>query len=80
MKYIIEGRAIGNVLRENRIRIAKGDLIVTPLAEAGTTDEKGAEVVDTKEAEVVDTKEAEVEDTKEVTFEDEKKPAKKSKK
>lgn len=64
MKYIIEGRAIGNVLRENRIRIAKGDLIVTPLAEAGTTDLKGAEVVDTKE----------------VTFEDKKKPAKKSKK
>ena len=79
MKYIIEGRAIGNVLRENRIRIAKGDLIVTPLAEA-VTDEKGAEVADTKEAEVVDTKEAEVVDTKEVTFEDEKKPAKKSKK
>lgn len=71
MKYIIEGRAIGNVLRENRIRIAKGDIIVTPLAEA-VTDEKGAEVADTKEAEVVD--------TKEVTFEDEKKPAKKSKK
>ena len=79
MKYIIEGRAIGNVLRENRIRIAKGDLIVTPLAEA-VTDEKGAEVADTKEAEVVDTKEAEVADTKEVTFEDETKPAKKSKK
>ena len=77
MKYIIEGRAIGNVLRENRI--AKGDIIVTPLAEA-VTDEKGAEVVDNKEAEVADNKEAEVVDTKEVTLEDEKKPAKKSKK
>ena len=55
MKYIIEGRAIGNVLRENRIRIAKGDIIVTPLAEA-VTDEKEAEVVDTKEVTFEDEK------------------------
>ena len=33
MKYIIEGRSVGKVLQENRIRIARGELKVTPLAD-----------------------------------------------
>lgn len=47
MKYVFEGPALAKVLQENRIRIARGDLRVTPLVEA---DE------DTKEPEVEDTK------------------------
>ena len=65
MKYVISGRALENVLRENRIRISKGELIVTPFEEA--------EVVE-------DTKAPVVEDTKDVDPADEKKPAKKGKK
>lgn len=65
MKYVISGPALDLVLRENRIRIAKGDLIVTPFVEA-------------EEAE--DSKEAIVEDTKDVPVTDTKKPVKKGKK
>ena len=64
MKYIIEGPAIDVVLRENRISIAKGEIIVTPFVEGAVEDEKTAEV----------------EDTKEVVITDKKKPVKKGKK
>lgn len=33
-KYIISGKAVDKVLRENRIRISRGDLEVTPYDEA----------------------------------------------
>ena len=65
-KYIIEGPALDKVLRENRIRIARGELRVTPLVEAASI--------------VEDEKTPAVEDTKEVAVTDEKKPAKKGKK
>lgn len=55
MKYIFEGPAIDVVLRENSIRIAKGELVVTPFVE-DAVDEKTAEVEDTKEVAVTDTK------------------------
>lgn len=32
MRYIIEGRSVDKVLQENRIRISRGELKVTPLA------------------------------------------------
>lgn len=60
MKYVFSGPALDSVLRENRIRIARGELIVTPLVDAVP--------------EVEDTKVPEVEDTKEVAHADEKKP------
>lgn len=55
MKYIFSGPALDVVLRENRIRIQRGDLIVTPLEEAAT-DDKEVIVEDTKEVPAVDTK------------------------
>jgi hypothetical protein len=64
-KYIFEGPALQKVIKENRIRIARGELIVTPLVDAAP------EVEDTK---VEDTKVPEVEDTKVVAPADEKKP------
>ena len=64
MKYIISGNAVDLVLRENRIRIQRGDLVVTPFEEA-------APVEDSKDV---------VEDTKEVAVQDKKKPVKRSKK
>ena len=33
MRYIIEGRSVDKVLQENRIRIARGEIKVTPLAD-----------------------------------------------
>ena len=65
MKYVFEGPALENVLRENRIRIAKGDLIVTPFVEA---------------APVEDGKDVAVEDSKDVVPADTKSPKKASKK
>lgn len=55
MKYVFSGPAVDVVLRENSIRIAKGELIVTPFAGA-EEDEKTAAVEDTKEVAVTDTK------------------------
>lgn len=66
MKYVISGSALDNVLRENRIRIAKGELIVTPYCEP--------------EEAIEDGKETAVEDTKEVPAADKKRPVKKAKK
>jgi len=57
MKYVIEGIALENVLRENRIRIAKGELIVTPFDEAvQVEDGKDVVVEDSKDVEPADTK------------------------
>lgn len=58
MKYVISGPALDNVLRENRIRIAKGELIVSPFREAeeAPADSKDAPVKDTKEVKAVDKK------------------------
>ena len=33
MRYIIEGRSVDKVLQENRIRISRGEIKVTPLAD-----------------------------------------------
>ncbi|MSS16198.1 hypothetical protein [Sodaliphilus pleomorphus] len=41
-KYIVEGPALAKLLRENRIRIARGELTFTPLVDG---DEKKAEPV-----------------------------------
>lgn len=72
MKYIFEGHALPKVLQENRIRIARGELRVTPLVEAAPIEE-AAPIVE-------DEKTPSVEDNKEVAVTDEKKPVKKSKK
>ena len=57
MKYVIEGKALENVLRENRIRIARGDLKVTPFDEAVSLEVgKDVAVEDSKAVEPTDTK------------------------
>ncbi len=57
MKYVIEGKALENVLRENRIRIARGDLKVTPFDEAVSVEVgKDVAVEDSKAVEPTDTK------------------------
>ena len=57
MKYVIEGKALENVLRENRIRIARGDLKVTPFDEAVSLEVgKDVAVEDSKDVEQTDTK------------------------
>ena len=40
-KYIVEGPALAKLLRETRIRIARGELTFTPLVDG---DEKGTEL------------------------------------
>lgn len=65
MKYIIEGPAIDLVLRENRLRIQRGDITVTPLPEDAAPVRDGKDVP---------------EDTKDVPVTDAKKPVKKGKK
>lgn len=65
MKYVISGPAVDKVLRENRLRIAKGDLHVSPFADAEEGD---------------DSKDVVVEDTKDVPAVDKKKPSGKGKK
>lgn len=53
-KYIVEGPALAKLLRENRIRIARGELTFTPLVdgddkkEASVEDNKGIPPVETK--------------------------------
>ena len=57
MKYVIEGKALEKVLRENRIRIARGDLKVTPFDEAVSVEVgKDVAVEDSKAVEPTDTK------------------------
>jgi hypothetical protein len=41
-RYIIEGRAVDKVIRENRIRISRGDIIVTPCDEVAEAPEGDA--------------------------------------
>lgn len=89
-KYIVEGPALAKLLRENRIRIARGELTFTPLVDG---DEKKTEpvVVDDKDIPPVETKvpaeekdggspseeskEKEVEDSKDVVADDSKEVA-----
>ena len=54
-KYIVEGPSLAKLLRENRIRVARGELTFTPLVDG---DEKKAEpvVVDDKDIPPVETK------------------------
>ena len=80
-KYIVEGPALDNVLKENRIRVKRGLIKFTPLnGEAEDTTEVAPEE-DVKDIPIEDTKDIPEEDTKEVAPEEEKKTApKKSKK
>lgn len=75
MKYIVSGPALDKVIRENRIRVARGEIKFTPFVEAAP-----APVNDVTEAPVEDTKDVVVEDTKDVPVVDAKKPVKKDKK
>lgn len=75
MKYIVSGPALDKVIRENRIRVARGEIKFTPFVEAAP-----APVNDIPETPVEDTKDEVVEDTKDVPVVDTKKPVKKDKK
>lgn len=61
MKCVFEGDAkeLGKVLRENRLRISRGVIKVTPLAEAeeSAADAKEAEILDSKAEPEADAKE-----------------------
>ena len=81
-KYIVEGPALAKLLRENRIRVARGELTFTPLvdrdekAEPVVVDDKdippveikdgGSHSEESKEKEIEDNKEVETNDSKEV--------------
>lgn len=66
MKYILTGTAseVAKVIRENRVREARGLIKFTPVPEGG--ERRKAEVPDTKEPVETDTKEVKAADTKEV--------------
>ena len=70
MKYVFSGPALDNVLRENRIRIARGDLVVVPFD--GAEDTKDVKAEDSKTVKAEDSKTTEVEDSKTVKAEDSK--------
>lgn len=53
-KYIVEGPALAKLLRENRIRVARGELTFTPLVDGD--DKKEASVEDSKDIPPVETK------------------------
>lgn len=53
-KYIVEGPSLAKLLRENRIRIARGELTFTPLVDGD--DKKEASVEDSKDIPPVETK------------------------
>ena len=53
-KYIVEGPALAKLLRENRIRIARGELTFTPLVDGD--DKKEASVEDSKDIPPAETK------------------------
>lgn len=53
-KYIVEGPALAKLLRENRIRVARGELTFTPLVDGN--DKKEASVEDSKDIPPVETK------------------------
>ena len=92
MKYIVSGPALDKVLRENRIRIARGEIKFTPFVEAAPATVKDVpedtkdvpetpaeDVKDVPETPAEDVKDV-PEDTKDVPVVDEKKPVKKAKK
>jgi len=56
MKYVFSGQALDKVLLENRIRIARGELVVTPLVEAEAVEDVKDVPADTKEVQVEDKK------------------------
>lgn len=78
MKYIIYGNAMDKLIRENKIRIERGDIIVTPLKEESpevdsmemnpcTEDVKSVEEDDTKDVDLyTDDKNIKSDDTKDV--------------
>lgn len=53
-KYIVEGPSLAKLLRENRIRIARGELTFTPLVDGD--EKKEASVEDSKDIPPVETK------------------------
>ena len=85
-KYIVEGPALAKLLRENRIRIARGELTFTPLVdgdEKAELDDKGNKNIPTVEINVPaeekdggshseESKEKEIEDSKDVVADDSK--------
>lgn len=74
MKYILTGTAseVAKVIRENRVREARGLIKFTPVPEGG--ERRKAEVPDTKESVETDTKEPVETDTKEVEDAEAKEP------
>ena len=56
MKYVFSGVALDKVLRENSIRISRGELIVEPLEEAVPEHGKDIAVEDSKDVALEDTK------------------------
>ena len=75
MKYIVSGPALDKVLRENRIRIARGEIHFTPFADAVPAPVKDIpeDTKDVPETPVEDVKDI-PEDTKDVPSVDQKKP------
>ncbi len=71
-KYIISGKAVDKVLRENRIRISRGDLEVTPYDDAAPEQEPAPEV---PEVPVTDDKTVNGDDDKEAAPEQDAKDA-----
>lgn len=75
-RYIISGKSVDKVLRENRIRISRGELVVTPFEEAApevpvTTDEEPEEPETPKvpEVPVTDDKSVNADDDKTIETE-----------
>ena len=85
-KYIVEGPALAKLLRENRIRVMRGELTFTPLvdgdekkAEPAVVDNKGSkdihpvdDKIPAKDAPSEDNNDEVIEDNKEVIPEDSK--------
>ena len=89
-KYIVEGPALAKLLRENRIRVARGELTFTPLVDGDEKktelDDKGNKDIPSAETKVPaeekdggshseESKEKEIEDNKEVETNDSKEVA-----
>lgn len=90
MKYIVEGPALAKLLRENRIRVARGELTFTPLVDGDEkktelddkgnkdippVDEKVPTEVENVDAPSEDNQDEEIGDSKEVAPEDSKEVA-----
>ena len=89
-KYIVEGPALAKLLRENRIRVARGELAFTPLVDGDEKktelDDKGKKDIPSAETKVPaeekdggshseESKEKEIEDSKDVVADDSKEVA-----